>query len=236
MMKITRNAGSLRLEYNFSMPASLSFLRRLMGLAILTFSSGIFIWGVWPLREASQSVLIPPDLRLDLAWPTTARVGDAQTIRMRLEPGQENEQKTASTPFPAGELASNVMVAARLEFAGLQFYPVGMVNQPLRPEKPVAFHWQFRPGETGIYTGVAWLYLITVPLNGDAETLTPVSAKEIQMRAVSIFGLGGPAARLLGGLGILAGGLLGLDGGLAWLLNRSRQQSKLQRTSGLSGQ
>jgi hypothetical protein len=218
------------------MPGRIRFLRRSLGVMILTLSTGIFLWGVWPLPQASQSVLIPQARRLVLAWPATVRLGDAQSVRMQLEPDLDSEPGTAAAAPLAGDVNSNVMAAARLEFAGLLFYPADMVSQPLRPGKPVAFRWQFRPDGKGVYNGVAWLYYLDVPLNGDAETLTPVSAKEIQIRTIALFGLSGLAARLLGGVGILAGGLLGLDGALVWLQHRMRRRGGLHQTTGFNEQ
>jgi hypothetical protein len=204
-----------------AMPGNLHTLRRITGLLTLILSFGIVLWGIWPFPKDSASIPIPPDHRMELVWPSLARVGDAASVRMVIEP----ERYTAA-PL-AGSVESNVVASARLEFAGLLFFPEGTVSQPLRPGKPLAFTWQYRPDGRGDYPGVAWLYLQDVPLDGSPETVTPVSAREIRIRTVSLFGLGGPSARLLGGFGLLVGGLLGLDGAFAWVHRRLRRQTRL---------
>jgi hypothetical protein len=209
------------------MPGNVRFTRRLLGLVILTLSSGLFLWGVWPFPVDSVSTPIPSGPRMVLVWPVTTRIGDAYSVRMQIEPLSSAQPELASTALFAGDANSNLMASARLEFAVLLTYPGEQVSQPLLPGNPLAFRWQFRPETRGDYTGVAWLYLLDVPLDGSPETVTPVSAREIRIRAVDLFGLNGPAARLLGGSGILVGGLLGLDGVFARLLKRFRPRARL---------
>ena len=206
------------------MPGRLRFLRRLLGLVILTVSTGILAWGVWPLQDDSESIMIPQDHRLVLDWPGTVRSGDSQTVRMQIESNPAGERLSTTAASLAGGGATNVLAAARLEFGGLPFYPAEMVSQPLRPGKPVAFRWQINPESKGVYTGVAWLYFLSIPLGGGPETVTPISAQEIEIRTVDLFGLSGPAARFLGGLGILVGATLGLDGVWTWLLKRAQRR------------
>jgi hypothetical protein len=203
------------------MPGKMRTMRQILGMLALIFSCGLLFWGSWPFPVHSKSVPLPPDRRLALAWPRTVRAGDRGSIRLQVDRGLAAQPKIASAASQVRMATTNEMAAARLEFTGLQFSPGEQISQPLRPGYPVTFEWSFRPEEDGIYTGVAWLYLIAVPQAGGPETLTPVLASEISLHVIDLRGVSGPTARLLGAGGLILGGLLCLDGALAWLRRRA---------------
>jgi hypothetical protein len=191
--------------------------------------------------ESTQAPLVtqPPAIqearRITLEWPPTIRVGDSDVIRLTLEvdaqgnltptaqiKGHETRGETVSIPDLYD--THNVMAEARLDMAGLQVTPEGDVGEPLLPGQSVTFFWSVRPQEVGTYRGTIWVHLRFIPLAGGQELRRPLTAQLVDVQAVNLLGLGGNAARWLGGMGTLVGSFFSLENLLPWIVSKFRKK------------
>lgn len=179
--------------------------------------------------------------RLTLEFPPVIRTGDATRIRMQLEVddrGNITPTAVVEGNVVVGEVIeipnlyeTHLVVAeARLDMAGMEVQPPGVISEPLMPGRSVTFFWSVRPEESGRYEGTAWLYLRFIPmtsLSGEQESRITVSVQFLEIEARSFLGfLKGGAARGIGALGSLIGGILGfpfVDDFAKWLWGRIRR-------------
>ena len=180
--------------------------------------------------------------RLTLEFPPVMRTGDSTRIRMQLEVDERgNITPTAVVEgnVVTGEVIEipnlyethNVVAEARLDMAGMEVQPPGLISEPLAPGRSVTFYWSVHPEESGRYEGTAWLYLRFIPmtsLNGDQESRITISVQFLEIEAKSFLGfLRGGTARGIGALGSLIGSILGfpfVDDFAKWLWGRLRRR------------
>jgi hypothetical protein len=112
--------------------------------------------------------------------------------------------------------------------AGMEAYRENL-REPLLPGKPATFRWSIRANEPGIYRGVVWLRLELVPRAGGTVSEQLLLSRPIEIQAVTILGLSGSMARLLGGIGLIASTFLGYPFIQRWIENW-RQGRKKQAT------
>jgi hypothetical protein len=144
-----------------------------------------------------------------LEWPSSIHVGDSDVLTLTLDVDQAglltptaqiagHKVTGAAVYIPDLYDTYNLVAAARLDLAGVQVSPQGMVSQPMRPGQKIFFSWSISPNQLGQYRGTLWLYLNLVPKKGgDADQLT-LLAPQIQIESVSVLGLPGPVARWSG--------------------------------------
>lgn len=199
--------------------------RRGIGLAVLSISLIIFLWGVWPWGRGFRTapVLVQEKIpaaisngaghgarQLNIEWPFIVRVGDPGTIRFELVAGD-----TGLGPGLNGETADRWFVQARLDLPQVGTAPPGEVSVPLMHGRPVIFQWIVQPERTGDYQGMLWIY--SRRTSGPAVEGNPaqdrqvLSTQRLEFRAISLFGLGGPQARILGVAGSVFGLLITLE-------------------------
>jgi len=182
---------------------------------------------------------IPESRRLTLEFPPVMRTGDSVRIRMQLEvDDQGNITPTAVVEgnVVIGEVVTisnlyethNVIAEARLDMAGMEVQPPGVISESLVPGQSVTFFWSVRPEESGRYEGTAWLHLRAVPKGGGEEARIPISIQFLEIEAKSFLGfLTGGTARGVGVLGSLLGSILGfpfVDDFAKWLWGRMRRR------------
>ena len=185
---------------------------------------------------ATQPPAIQEARHLSLEWPPTIRVGDSDVIRLTLEvdaqgrltptaqiEGHETHGETVFIPNLYD--THNVLAEARMDMAGVQVTPDGDVSEPLLPGQSVTFFWSVRPQDVGTYRGTIWVHLRFIPHDGSPESRRPLTAQLVEIQAVDFLGLGGIAARLVGGLGTLVGSVLGLDNLIPWVWKRLRKKN-----------
>lgn len=169
---------------------------------------------------APPAAAIPEARRVTLEFPPAIRAGDSDVIRLTLEVddlGSVTPTAVVGGNVVKGEVIEipnlyethHVVAEARLDLAGVEVKPGGEVNAPLEQGQSVTFFWSVRPAEAGTFRGTVWLYLLFTPKAGGEETRLPVSAQWIEINSTSLFGLGGGAARTLGAIGSVVGGVLG---------------------------
>ncbi|MBN1146508.1 MAG: hypothetical protein JXA78_04580 [Anaerolineales bacterium] len=183
---------------------------------------------------------IPEQRLLILEWPLKVRLGDAELIRLSLVM-DEAGKLTPTAYVEGGELrmepveipnlydTHNVVAEARLDLAGVEHRPSGEVSEALLPGRPVSFVWSVRPAEIGRYRGTVWLHLRFIPRGAGEQSSMALTAQLIEIEAVNFLGLGGSAARLVGGLGVVVGSLLGLDNLLSGLLKLFQMRKTAKR-------
>lgn len=156
---------------------------------------------------------------LILEWPTSIREKDSDlivlTIAMdengRVTPTVQGVGPTGgATPIDIPDIyATHTIIAiSRLDLAGMEAYRED-IREPLRPGQPVTFQWSVRANDPGVYRGVVWLRLELVPKNGGPVDEMLLLARPIDVRVVTVLGLPGDVARILGGVGLVASTLLG---------------------------
>ena len=212
-------------------------IRRIFGLAALSISLIILLWGAWPLEKRSRSApillqegSIPPTAsnvpgynarQAKLEWPGTMRAGDPGSIRFELEAVRSG---TALGIGSGGESVDHWLVQARLDLAGVAAVPPGEVSEPLRPGHPALFQWDVRTKKPGLYQGTLWIYSRAVPGQAGEEGLEQnrqvLSAQRFEFRVINLFGLGGTQARILGVTGAVLSLLITLETYLEKFWNR----------------
>jgi hypothetical protein len=162
--------------------------------------------------------------RLTLEFPPVMRTGDSTRIRLQLE--VDDQGNITPTAIVEGNVVTGevveipnlyethfVVAEARLDMAGMEVQPPGMISEPMTPGKAVTFYWSVRPEKSGRYEGTAWLHLRFIPMitpNGEQETRIPVSVQFLEIESKSFLGfLTGGAARGIGALGSVIGSVLG---------------------------
>lgn len=189
---------------------------------------------VGDLTQQSMGMVSPAVIeqrRLLINYPTRVRSGDVGVIGLLLEIDeqgqlsvtQDNSQDNGLVESPEFEdvyLTYTVIAEARLEIAGVEYRPEGVLSEALLPGKVVKFVWNIRPSVAGIYHGAVWLYLRFVPLSGGEEVRNVLTAQRVKIETIDWLGLQGSTARLWGGAGTVVGSVVGLDGLLEWIWKR----------------
>ncbi len=177
---------------------------------------------------------IPETRRLTLIYPTLTRAGDTSVVDLTLDVDPSAQDRTGA--LSSGQQGSNaydtqtVVAEATLELAGVDVTPTGPVSEPLPEGESAAFRWRVVSAATGTSHGTVWLVLVfTDKLTGE-QSRTAISAQPIDLESVTLLGLGGTAARVAGGLGLVVGGVLALpftDDVIRWLSRRIRRPDSM---------
>jgi hypothetical protein len=120
-------------------------------------------------------------------------------------------------------------VESRLETAGLEVLPTGEILEPLLSGRQAVFYWRVLAEQSGDHEVVAWVSLhARAEESGKSSSQASqqgqlLTAQKIPIRAVELFGLNGQMARLLGGIGLVFGLALCVDG---FILSRKRARKE----------
>lgn len=161
----------------------------------------------------------PLDSYLNLRFPRKIRVGDIGIIRLSLDiPPQKSSESTGESLPSENEIdliqqvfdEYHVIVETRLELVGFDYLPTGEISEALLPWKAVAFYWNIRPVDKGIYRGTIWMHIRFLPKNGGDEIRQLLTAQTFEIESMDLFGLDGASARISGSIGLVIGLLLNL--------------------------
>jgi hypothetical protein len=172
----------------------------------------------------AASVQLPPAVpearMLTLEYPSAIRAGDSDVVRLTLE--VDDLGNLTPTVSVAGNTTQgqvilvpdvyethNVVAEARLDLAGVDVKPEGLVSEPLLRGKKVTFYWSVQPAEIGHFKGTVWFYLHFVPRGVGEESRQALSAQPIEIDATALLGLKAGWARWLGLAGTFLGTVLG---------------------------
>jgi hypothetical protein len=178
---------------------------------------------------SAPAALLEPRL-LTLVHPAVVRVGDLAVIRLTFAPGPQDV--LALTVPRADVFASYTIIAeTKLDLPGIAVRPPGLVSQPLEAGRGVTFTFYVQPQETGQVAGTAWFFLRFAPQAGGVapgesrgpDSELPVAALPVGFVVVSLAGLDGGAARLVGAIGAVIGLLLALP----FLLERAARRKQI---------
>jgi hypothetical protein len=171
---------------------------------------------------------IPEARQLVLEWPDKIRAGDSDLVRLTLEmdeggtltaTAEYKGHKTSGEPVSIPNLYAthDVIAEAWLDLAGVQLAPQDTISQELRPGKDVTFYWSLRPEDVGTYRGTAWMTLRFEPDEGGSTQRMTLPPQPLEIRVVTLLGMSGRTARILGGVGTVLGAVFSADDIIAWL-------------------
>jgi hypothetical protein len=165
---------------------------------------------------------------LVLEWPRTIREKDSDLVVLTiavdegggltatvLQPGQGDGQSTP-VDIPNIYETHSLLAVARLDMAGMEVYR-DSIREPLLPGRPATFRWSVRANDSGTYRGVVWLHLEMIPRGGGAVNEMLLLSRPIEIRAVTVLGLPGDLARVLGGFALAASTILGFPFVQQWI-------------------
>ena len=215
-------------------------IRRVLASSLLLLSVTLIVWAILPVkREVATLVLSPFEMKMPtgsagstpaiqearratLDWPSSMRIGDKSIISLTFDVNAGGNP----TPSPAagandeggnGQSLTNVyithsvMLEGRLVVAGVRVDPANPINESLLEGQPVSFKWEVSIPQAGTYECTLWLTLHFLPLDGSEASNQPVYARRIKINSTSLLGIGGPAARIVGGGGVLLSGCVVFD-------------------------
>jgi hypothetical protein len=177
--------------------------------------------------------------QLVLEWPKKILAQDSDSVVLSVLLDEQGNliataegpgHTTTGTPVEVPDLYAthNLVAAARLDIAGLEV-DHQEIRQPLLPGRPVNFRWNIRAHEAGGYKGVVGLRLELVPKDGGPVSETLLLARPVEIQSVTVLGLPGKFARILGGLGLFVSALLGYPWFKGWLEDRRKGKLGLRR-------
>lgn len=189
-----------------------------------TLSIGILSWGVWPRSLESRHLVVPGYGRITLEWDSHNPIGDISIIKLSFDLDEIKDRSGVSQPSIKARFSYSSQTAevnqvevneeaaklaeARLELAGIDVKPLGIVGQPFRPGGEVVFYWNANSLVEGDYPGSAWLYVVDKSAPENLKSRDPVAIQPIELHWGDLFGLSGTAARYVGFFGLLAGFLI----------------------------
>jgi hypothetical protein len=227
----------LSIEYNTAVPGK-KLQYCLFGIWF-TLSIGILSWGVWPRSLESRQLSVPGYGRITLEWDSDNPIGDISIIKLSFDLDEKYDRSGDSQPSIKARFSNsshNVVVnkvevnngeeatklaEARLELAGIDVKPLGIVGQPFRPGGEVVFYWNVKSLVEGDFQGSAWLYVVDKSVPENLRSRDPIAIQPIELYWRDLFGLSGMAARYMGIFGLLAGFLFFI---FLWLQGRQAPQ------------
>jgi hypothetical protein len=153
---------------------------------------------------------------MELEWPETLREKDSGLIVLTIamseqaQPTMTVETSGINIPIDIPNIydTHNIVAVARLDLAGMEAYREN-IREPMQPGQTITFPWSIRANEAGTYQGVVWLRLELTPKGGGQTDEILLMARTIEIKVVTILGMSGGLARFLGGVGLVAGTVLG---------------------------
>jgi hypothetical protein len=138
----------------------------------------------------------------------------------------EVEPAAAAGPSSPGSLESSAtstvqpIAEARLEVPNALVRPPDSIHEVLVPDRTLEFYWTVVFSAPGEYRGTAWSFLTIQEESSRSSSRIALGAQNVQMRSISMLGLSGEAARIVGGMSLIGGLVLALpfiDPAARWL-------------------
>lgn len=189
------------------------------------------------LMGATPVPAVPEARQLVLDWPAKIRAGDSDLVSLTLEMDESGtltpttkykDHETSGEPVEVPNLYAthHVRADAWLDIAGVQLKPEATISQDLKPGESITFYWSLHPKDVGTYRGIARMALrFEHKEDGSIQRLT-LPPQPLEFRVVTLFGLTGRMARILGGIGTLVGAIFSADDIIAWLRKRFKPNQK----------
>ena len=182
---------------------------------------------------------IPERRLLTVEYPGKIRAGDSDRVRLTLEIDEQGNITPAAVvdgnvvngeviEIPNLYETHHVIVEAKFDIAGVEVAPSGLSSQSLEQGQTVTFTWSIRPMDVGVYRGTIWLYLRFVDKVSGEESRKTVSAQDVDIEAVNLFGLSADLARMFGVGGSIIGTIVGFpffEDIVKYIFNRRKRRS-----------
>jgi hypothetical protein len=203
-------------------------VRLAASLTLITGSAVLLIWGFWPqgrtvqvLRldssqtalDAADAAVVHPVRALRLEFPTRIRLNDRALVRLAFEVEPEGAAPPPS-PEVTNDLTAEAVQAiaeARLDLPGALVRPPDSIFEALVPEQSLEFYWTVVLSAPGEYRGTAWSFLTIHEDSSTRSSRIALGAQNVQMKSITLLGMGGEAARIVGGLCLIGGIVLGVS-------------------------
>lgn len=169
-----------------------------------------------PDQTPIPAAALPERRLLSLEWPQRIRVGDTDTIRLTLEM-DESGQITSTAEISGNEVTMKpvivenlyethtIQVEARLNLAGMNVQPEGLLVEQLNPGNSVTMYWSLSPDKAGEHRGSFTVQLAMIPKGTGVAERRQILARTLEIESVSVIGMSAGAARWTG----FAGSALG---------------------------
>jgi hypothetical protein len=171
-------------------------------------------------QKLAWDTLRPGDWILVIEYPSTIRRGDPGIVTLTFV-NADGSTQSGDTPVDLSGSRTPVeildysdphlVMKSRLDLADIPHSPTGELIAPLKPGVPVKFSWKINSREDITATGTIWLYLQMLSTEQSEIISKALSAQELEFKVVSMLGLTGAIARIIGVLGIALGFSLSMD-------------------------
>lgn len=187
---------------------------------------------------APDSAILYERRLISLDWPEKIRVGDSERITLiiqvdqdgKITPTVSSEEHTLDLePVFIPDIYEDhyLNLEARIDIAGMEVLPQGIVSTAIIKGKDVKFAWSLSPRQVGKFSGTVWLYLNIIPKEAGHNQKELLMAKPIDIQGVTVFGMPANVARLSGAFGTGISFLLGLpffESILSWLFGKIKKR------------
>ena len=133
--------------------------------------------------------------QFSIYWPEKIRTGASDTIQILVELDQDF--LSIDNPALTNDFQENITMdayyvnlEARVELAGIDIDPPGMMSKNILPGQKINFTWVIVGNFAGDYKGTIWLYLNLIPKQISEKSIKEtLIAKPIKISVRNILGL-----------------------------------------------
>ena len=187
-------------------------ISKVLSLSVIFTSLIFLIWSVYPLPQERRTLRVPDIGQLNLTWPSQIRKSDIGILRLEFdsaEMGTDGSTSMESEKSRFGDnhqfsltSSDNTLLETRVELPGVQIRPGEELIQPLRVGEKLSFNWQITNNESGEVDGELWIYLKTLSEDRGDVHRVPISILNFRTQSITLFGMTGRMARIIGIIGI----------------------------------
>jgi hypothetical protein len=164
-------------------------------LLLFLFILGLFMALIFINAANSRFDSILKTNQISVRWPKDFRLGITESIQVLVSQGEEEFSLNGAALDSASLISDPSLepyyanLEARVELAGLQVDPPGLLSKNIQADQNVKFTWKISADQSGVYAGTIWLYLNLVPKNPtDPKVQEILLAKPIEIQVKSLFG------------------------------------------------
>jgi len=153
-----------------------------------------------------------PVREVRLEYPEQIRLNDRAQVRISFEVAADGTGGQNEPDSTIGSTADAVhaVAEARLEIPDASVRPPDSIHEALAAEKPLQFYWTVVLRAPGEYRGTAWSFLTIQDESSAGSRRIALGAQNVEIRSITLLGMSGEAARIAGGLSLIAGLVFGL--------------------------
>ncbi len=191
-----------------------------LSLVFLAFGLVSLGWVMWPEGQQAVQLAIPAgvlpgapsgstyaslvDYTLTVTWPGWIRIGRAAEVTVELAPAPSAAPSDLAEDQPAG--TQTVLVEPVLP--GIPLDPPGLVQTGLGEGQSLSVNWTAAPLEPGVYPGKIYVSFGFYDRGLETLVTVPVAVVDMEIQAVSLWGLEANLVLWLGVVGLALWGAL----------------------------